>query len=100
VDDPDARLYVLGERFGPEPTVKDKVFGFLPGNGVHDIHMNQGNSRRSSGDEGVWQDGGRLIHFPAQLRWVGTLLDANGPKVHGVSYTAEQAAQEGRTVVF
>lgn len=74
VDDPDARLYVFGERFGPEPTVKDKVFGFLPGNGVHDIHMNQGNSRRFSGDDGVWQDGGLLIHFPAQSRWVGIFL--------------------------
>ncbi|MFI6403995.1 DUF2278 family protein [Streptomyces sp. NPDC050548] len=74
VDDPDARLYVFGERFGPEPTVKDKVFGFLPGNGVHDIHMNQGNSRRFSGDDGVWQDGGILIHFPAQSRWVGIFL--------------------------
>ena len=30
----------------PKPHVQDKVFGFLPGNGVHDIHMNQGNSRR------------------------------------------------------
>jgi hypothetical protein len=50
------------------------VFGFLPGNGVHDIHMNQGNSRRFSGDDGVWQDGGILIHFPAQSRWVGIFL--------------------------
>lgn len=29
-----------------------------------------------------------------------TLLDANGLKVHGVSYTAEQARREGWTVVF
>lgn len=74
VDDPQARLYVFGERFGPEPAVKDKVFGFLPGNGVHDIHMNQGNSRKFQGDDGVWQDGGLLLHFPAQERWVGIFL--------------------------
>jgi uncharacterized protein YukJ len=74
VDDPDARVYVFGERFGPEPTVRDKVFGFLPGNGVHDIHMNQGNGHRFEGDDGVWQDGGLLIHFPAQSRWVGVFL--------------------------
>ncbi|MGQ4388361.1 DUF2278 family protein [Streptomyces sp. SAS_270] len=74
VADPDARTYVFGERFGPEPAVRDKVFGFLPGNGVHDIHMNQGNSRRFEDDDGVWQDGGLLIHFPAQSRWVGVFL--------------------------
>ncbi|MFJ9711063.1 DUF2278 family protein [Streptomyces sp. NPDC101234] len=78
VDDPDARLYVFGERFGPEPAVKDKVFGFLPGNGVHDIHMNQGNSGRFTSDDGVWQDGGLLIRFPGdgqgQERWVGIFL--------------------------
>ncbi|MGW2703151.1 DUF2278 family protein [Streptomyces sp. NPDC001340] len=74
IDDPDARLYLFGARFGPEPKVKDKVFGFLPGNGVHDIHMNQGSSGRFSGDDGVWQDGGLLLHFPGQSRWVAIFL--------------------------
>ncbi|WP_328354063.1 DUF2278 family protein [Streptomyces sp. NBC_00445] len=74
VDDPEARLYVFGERWGPENGAQDKVFGFRPGNGVHDIHMNQGNSRRFRGDDGVWQDGGILIHFPGQSRWVGIFL--------------------------
>ncbi|MBW8792655.1 MAG: DUF2278 family protein [Streptomyces sp.] len=78
VDDPGARLYLFGERWGPETGVKDKVFGFLPGNGVHDIHMNQGNSGRFSADDGVWQDGGLLIRFPADgqaaERWVGIFL--------------------------
>ncbi|MEV0170183.1 DUF2278 family protein [Streptomyces sp. NPDC050803] len=74
VDDPEARLYVFGERWGPEQALRDKVFGFLPGNGVHDIHMNQGNSRRFRGDDGVRQDGAILLHFPAQERWVGIFL--------------------------
>jgi hypothetical protein len=29
-----------------------------------------------------------------------TLLDSEGRKVHGVSYTAEEAREEGWTVVF
>ena len=41
-----APSYAFGERWGPETPSKDKVFGFKPGNGVHDIHMNQGNSAR------------------------------------------------------
>lgn len=74
VADPEARLYVFGEPWGPEPAVEDKVFGFLPGNGVHNVHMNQGNSRRFRGDDGVWQDGAILVHFPAAARWVGIFL--------------------------
>ena len=73
IGDPTAQLYAYGQRWGPEQA-KDKVFGFAPGNGVHDIHMNQGNSGRFQADDGVWQDGGLLIHFPGESRWVGIFL--------------------------
>jgi uncharacterized protein YukJ len=73
IGEDDARAYLFGERWGPE-TVRDKVFGFKPGNGVHDIHMNQGNSARFRGDDGVWQDGGMLLHFPGEARWVAIFL--------------------------
>jgi uncharacterized protein YukJ len=73
ISEPDALVYMFGERWGPE-TVRDKVFGFKPGNGVHDIHMNQGNSARFRGDDGVWQDGGMLLHFPGESRWVAIFL--------------------------
>ena len=65
ISDEDALVYAFGERWGPEPGRKDKHFGFLPGNGIHDIHMNQGNDDRFRAQDGVWQDGGMLIHFPA-----------------------------------
>jgi uncharacterized protein YukJ len=70
----DAVVYVFGQRWGPESSVPDKIFGFRPGNGVHDIHMNQGNSARFRNDDGVWQDGGLLFQFPAESRWVGVFL--------------------------
>lgn len=72
--DDSARLYAFGERWGPETGVSDKVFGFSPGNGVHDIHMNQGNSRGFVSDDGVWQDGGLLLHLPRTTSWVGIFL--------------------------
>lgn len=72
--DPQARIFAFGERWGPENGKPDKVFGFTPGNGVHDIHMNQGNSGRFVADDGVWQDGGLLLHFPDQDQWVGLFL--------------------------
>ncbi|MFF5212652.1 DUF2278 family protein [Streptosporangium sp. NPDC000396] len=74
IADPTAVVYAFGERWGPEPGVPDKIFGFRPGNGVHDIHMNQGNSQRFRGDDGVWQDGGLLLRFPAESRWVAIFL--------------------------
>jgi uncharacterized protein YukJ len=67
-------VHAYGARWGPEPGIADKVFGFLPGNGVHDIHLNQGNSPRFAGDDGVWQDGGLLLHLAAEQRWIAIFL--------------------------
>ena len=36
--------------------------------------MNQGNSQRFRHDDGVWQDGGMLLHFPSSQQWVGVFL--------------------------
>jgi uncharacterized protein YukJ len=72
IADSGALVYAFGERWGPESGRKDKVFGFKPGNGVHDIHMNQGNSERFRGDDGVWQDGGLLLRLSG--RWVAIFL--------------------------
>jgi uncharacterized protein YukJ len=71
---PAVRLYAFGERWGPEEGIADKVFGFRPGNGVHDVHMNQGNSKEFRRDDGVWQDGGLLLHLTAESRWVAIFL--------------------------
>lgn len=73
IEDELALLYAFGERWGPE-TKKDKHFGFLPGNGIHDIHMNQGNTSKWSSDDGVWQDGGLIFQFPR-------IADENGVEV-------------------
>jgi uncharacterized protein YukJ len=74
VADETATVYAFGERWGPENGTRDKVFGFLPGSGVHDVHMNQGNSDRFRADDGVWQDGALLLHFAADARWIGIFL--------------------------
>ncbi|MFB6437392.1 DUF2278 family protein [Streptomyces sp. NPDC056411] len=70
--DPAASVYLFGQRFR-EPAA-DKVFRFQPTDGVHDIHMNQGNSGRFRADDGVWQDGGLLVHFPTESRWTAVFL--------------------------
>jgi uncharacterized protein YukJ len=82
VADENAVVYAFGERWGPEPATKDKYFGFLPGNGIHDIHMNQGNSGRFVGDDGVFQDGGLLVHFPDQAEWTAIFLKFQSQSWH------------------
>ena len=72
--EPDAIMHAFGERWGPEQGTPDKIFRFQPGNGVHDIHMNQGNDPGHRGDDGVWQDGGVLMHFPSTDQWVAIFL--------------------------
>lgn len=74
IDESDAVMYAFGQRWGPEQGVRDKVFDFEPGNGIHDIHMNQGNSAAYRQDDGVWQDGGLILHFPATDQWVAAFL--------------------------
>ena len=74
IQDPEATVYSFGQRWGPEATTKDKIFNFLPGNGIHDIHMNQGNVPPFLGDDGVWQDGGLMFQFPSTQQWVAIFL--------------------------
>jgi uncharacterized protein YukJ len=70
----DSVLYAFGAPWGPEPATPDKYFGFRPGSGIHDIHMNQGSVGRFQRDNGVYQDGALLLHFPSRNQWVGIFL--------------------------
>ena len=73
-NDPRALVYAFGQRWGPEPDRPDQNFGFLPGNGIHDIHMNQGNHQRFAEDNGIYQDGALFFQFPDAQRWVAIFL--------------------------
>jgi hypothetical protein len=86
-----AKVYAFGQRFGPEQG-KDKVFGFQPENGVHDIHMNQGNVAPFVGDDGVWQDGGLLFQFPSTKQWVAVFLAFQSQAWHTDDHTGHTIA--------
>lgn len=66
IADKDGVIYALGSAFAD----KGKV------DGIHDIHMNQGNpvSGGHGGDNGIWQDGGLLIHLPAKGTWMAIFI--------------------------
>jgi uncharacterized protein YukJ len=57
-------VYAIGAKWGPELKKKDKYFKFLPGNGIHNIHMNQGNDKGHAGDDGVFHDGCLIFQYP------------------------------------
>jgi uncharacterized protein YukJ len=72
--DQTSRLHAYGTRWGPERGTPDHVFGFSPGNGIHDVHMNQGNRDEHWHDNGIWSDGGLIFHEPAHNRWSAIFL--------------------------
>ncbi|MDA2299538.1 YukJ family protein [Bacillus cereus] len=69
----EATVYIYGSKWGPEHKA-DKVFDFSPSNGMHNVHMNQGNPKNGkfAGDNGTWHDGGILIQF--EDKWVAIFL--------------------------
>src|SRR3954462_11036759 len=82
-----ARIFAYGSFFKDPPNKKDKYFNFAPSQGIHDVHMNQGNDPGHKGDDGIWSDGALLFHYPARQQWAAVFLafqsqswitDANG----------------------
>jgi uncharacterized protein YukJ len=91
-----ADVYAFGSKWGPE-TKPDEYFHFKPGNGIHDIHMNQGNEKGHQQDNGVWQDGGLFLHFADENRWLAFFLAFQSQSFHTDDVTG--AAIEGQEAV-
>ncbi|ATB30188.1 YukJ family protein [Melittangium boletus] len=69
-----ARLFAFGQYFlGGNDKRHAHDSGDQPAKGIHDIHMNQGNAGQWEGDNGTYQDGGLMIHYPGQ-GWVALFL--------------------------
>lgn len=90
--DETAWIYAFGETWGPEEDKADRYFGFRPGRGIHDIHMNQGNPPgRFAGDNGPYQDGGLIFEFPSQGQWVAVFLKFQTQAWHSDDTNADPA---------
>jgi uncharacterized protein YukJ len=65
IADKDGVIYAFGSAFSDGGKV----------DGIHDIHMNQGNPLKNhGGDNGVWQDGALFIHLPAKKTWTAVFI--------------------------
>lgn len=87
----DAVIYAFGEPWGleHEEAQSDKIFGFKPGRGVHNIHMNQGSSGSFAKENGVYQDGALLIHFPSLNQWVAAFFAFQSQSFHTDNVTGD-----------
>jgi uncharacterized protein YukJ len=65
IADKDGTMYAFGSAYADSGRV----------DGIHDIHMNQGNpAKNHGGDNGVWQDGALLIHLPSKGSWTAVFI--------------------------
>jgi len=65
IADKEGVIYAFGSAYAD----KGKV------DGIHDIHMNQGNPvNNHGGDNGIWQDGALLIHLPSKKTWTAVFI--------------------------
>ena len=84
---PDAVLFAFGHRYDRR-SATNATWGFQPDDGIHNIHMNQGNSRGNHDDEnGRGEDGALFLYFPSTNTWQAVFIafqtqsfdnDANG----------------------
>ena len=65
VADPGSLVYAFGSAYA-DGGVTD---------GIHDIHMNQGNPTDNHGnDNGIWQDGALFVSLPGQMTWTAVFI--------------------------
>ncbi len=65
IADNDGVIYAFGSAYADSGRV----------DGIHNIHMNQGNPAGTfSADNGVWQDGALFIHLPAKNTWTAIFI--------------------------
>ena len=65
IADRDGILYAFGSSYADRGKV----------DGIHDIHMNQGNPANNHGyDNGIWQDGAIFIHLPSKNTWTAIFI--------------------------
>lgn len=83
IQNTDAVVYAFGQHWKDASGV-DKYFSEIkPSTGIHDIHMNQGNKAgKYFKDNGVYQDGGLIFHYPSSSRWAAVFTAFQSQAFH------------------
>jgi len=98
ISDDDAVLYAFGQHW-VDAGGADKYFPEIdPSTGIHDIHMNQGNPAGGFfKDNGVYQDGGLIFHFPSRNRWAAIFTAFQSQSFHTDDKTGNPITAAGPT---
>ena len=80
-----ATIYIFGAAFN-NSSKKER--------GVHDVHMNQGNVERFKQDDGTYQDGAIMIHYPTENRWTAIFLAFQSQSIHTDDKTGHRIDHE------
>lgn len=91
------RIYAFGETWD-EPQKPDQYFGFKPGAGIHDIHMNQGSTAAQFAEsDGVYQDGGLIVYLADENRYVAYFTKFQSEAWHTDDETGHAIKEPGPT---
>lgn len=86
----------LKRAIGLGSAVDAYIFGEPFPDGIHDVHMNQGSIGRFAGSNGVWQDGGLLLHDRVGSRWTALFLAFQSQAIHTDDRTGHALAGSAR----
>lgn len=85
-NNPDAEVFAFGSGWNDNlpNSLPDKnpYFTQNPPVGVHDIHMNQGDSGRQAANNGSKQDGALFIYFKSLNKWVAMFFRFQNQSIH------------------
>lgn len=74
IAEPDTIVIAFGHRYD-NTGGKNPCWGYSPDDGIHNIHMNQGNAPGNHDDEnGRGEDGALFIYFPKTQTWTGVYV--------------------------
>jgi uncharacterized protein YukJ len=90
IKDESAVIYAFGQHWKDAHGADQYFHEIDPSTGIHDIHMNQGNPRGAFfADNGVYQDGGIIIHYPSRNRWAAVFTAFQSQAFHTDDQTGD-----------
>ncbi len=67
--------YAFGHRYTPDPNQYSPAWPGIPNDGIHNIHLNQGNAPTDHADEnGRYEDGALFLYNPTQNQWTSIFV--------------------------
>jgi uncharacterized protein YukJ len=97
IKDESAVIYAFGQHWEDQHGADQYFHEINPSTGIHDIHMNQGNPKGNYfADNGIYQDGGIIIHYPSRDRWAAVFTAFQSQSFHTDDQTGNPISDPGQ----